>query len=139
MFGRCPIQYSQLRGTFLRLSNGQKQTESSQHFIVSGHHPRADGYVGYSRGPVARGEMTSRGDYWLRRGCPLSTEVQLLVCAGSVQKHTVIPEGWRLVMAENIIPKVSCFLVGLGIGSVVGILFCPEIRRRNPGIHSKEN
>ena len=29
-------------------------------------------------------------------------------------------------MAENIIPKVNYFLVGLGIGSVVAILFAPK-------------
>ena len=29
-------------------------------------------------------------------------------------------------MAENIIPKANYFLVGLGIGSVVGILFAPK-------------
>ncbi|SRR6266550_4390494 len=29
-------------------------------------------------------------------------------------------------MAENLIPKVNYFLVGLGIGSVVAILFAPK-------------
>jgi gas vesicle protein len=29
-------------------------------------------------------------------------------------------------MAEQIIPKVNYFLVGLGIGSVIGILFAPK-------------
>jgi gas vesicle protein len=29
-------------------------------------------------------------------------------------------------MAENIIPKVNYLLMGLGIGSVIGILFAPK-------------
>src|SRR2546422_6242387 len=32
---------------------------------------------------------------------------------------------WRVPMADNIGSKVSYFLVGLGIGAVVGILFAP--------------
>src|SRR5258708_37487334 len=33
---------------------------------------------------------------------------------------------WRVPMADNIGSKVSYFLVGLGIGAVVGILFAPK-------------
>jgi gas vesicle protein len=29
-------------------------------------------------------------------------------------------------MAQNVIPKVNYFLIGLGIGSAVGILFAPK-------------
>jgi hypothetical protein len=43
----------------------------------------------------------------------------------STQKYTSnFEEG--LVMAENIIPKANYFLVGLGAGSVAGILFAPK-------------
>jgi gas vesicle protein len=57
--------------------------------------------------------MTGRGDYYLR---PVRR---------SAQKYTSTFEG-GLVMAKNIIPKANYFLVGLGIGSVVGILFAPK-------------
>src|ERR1700689_178307 len=32
----------------------------------------------------------------------------------------------RLIMAHNIIPKGNYFLVGLGIGSLIGVLFAPK-------------
>jgi gas vesicle protein len=32
----------------------------------------------------------------------------------------------RLIMAANIIPKGNYFLVGLGIGSLIGVLFAPR-------------
>jgi gas vesicle protein len=32
----------------------------------------------------------------------------------------------RLIMAQNMIPKGNYFLVGLGIGSLIGVLFAPK-------------
>jgi gas vesicle protein len=32
----------------------------------------------------------------------------------------------RLIMAQNMIPKGSYILVGLGIGSLIGVLFAPK-------------
>jgi hypothetical protein len=55
----------------------------------------------------------------------------------AVGQHKPIPfksgiyfHSWnrRLAMAGKIDSKVSYFLVGLGLGSLIGILFCAEIR-----------
>jgi gas vesicle protein len=33
---------------------------------------------------------------------------------------------WRLTMADNVGSKVSFFLVGLGVGALLGVLFAPK-------------
>src|SRR5438105_13008371 len=33
---------------------------------------------------------------------------------------------WRFVMADNVGSKVTYFMVGMGIGALVGILFAPK-------------
>jgi gas vesicle protein len=79
--------------------NGQEQTESNQHLALLGWHSDANGCMGSSREPVATAEMKSRPDLSLRKG---------------------------LIMAQNIISKGNYFLMGLAIGSLIGVLFAPE-------------
>ena len=69
--------------------------------------------------PVATSEMKSRPD--------LQSSVRL-----SLRKR-------RLIMAQNIIPKGNYFLVGLGIGSLIGVLFAPKSGEETREYLAEEN
>jgi gas vesicle protein len=62
--------------------------------------------MGFSRKPVATSEMKNLAD--------LLSSVRLPLRKG------------RLIMAQSIILKGNYFLVGIGIGSLIGVLFAPK-------------
>jgi gas vesicle protein len=53
-------------------------------------------------------------------------QLMLLVAFGLL--YSILPalKKGRLIMTQNLIPKGNYFLVGLGIGSLIGVLFAPK-------------
>src|ERR1022692_3581376 len=68
----------------------------------------------------------NNGDYWTS-GRVTSHELSDSFWLGlPVLVSLCYCEIWRCLMADNVGSKVSFFLVGLGIGALVGILFAPK-------------
>src|SRR2546430_15394558 len=45
---------------------------------------------------------------------------------------------WRFAMADNVGSKVTFFLVGLGVGALVGVLFAPKSGEETRDLLSKK-
>jgi gas vesicle protein len=65
--------------------------------------------VGFPREPAAASEVNIRAD--------------LLLARSPARKRV-------LIMDQNVIPKENYFLMGLGIGSLIGVLFAPKSGER---------